>query len=139
LSRRDGALARMRPDLGIGALAPRRAASSGWRQPGSLAHSRRLGDNAGMARDDNGDRLLRRLLLISHLDGTRPSGTLEWVSPVTPVVTQAAVGAGHWAVGRKARAGYFQEFLENAKNRDSAHAPRLVWDAYGENTSGRRS
>jgi hypothetical protein len=25
----------------------------GWRQPGSLAHTRRLGDNAGMARDDS--------------------------------------------------------------------------------------
>jgi len=32
----DGALARMRSDLGIGALAPRRAAASGWRQPGEL-------------------------------------------------------------------------------------------------------
>ena len=99
-----GALARMRPDLGTGALAPRRAAASGWRQPGSLAHSRRLGDNAGMARDDSGDRLLRRLVFMSLLDGTRPSGTLEWVSPVTPVVTQAAVGAGHWAAGRRQRA-----------------------------------
>jgi hypothetical protein len=49
-----GALARMRPDLGIGALAAHRAAASGWRQPGSLAHSCRLGDNDGMARDDSG-------------------------------------------------------------------------------------
>jgi hypothetical protein len=57
-----------------------------------------------MARDDSGDRLLRRLLLMSLLDGTRPSGTLEWVSPVIPVVTQAAVGAGHWASGRRQRA-----------------------------------
>jgi hypothetical protein len=57
-----------------------------------------------MARDDSGDRLLRRLLLMSFLDGTRPSGTLEWVSPVIPVVTQAAVGAGHWAAGRRQRA-----------------------------------
>jgi hypothetical protein len=57
-----------------------------------------------MARDDSGDRLLRRLLLMSHLDGTRPSGTLEWVPPVIPVVTQAAVGAGHWASGRRQRA-----------------------------------
>jgi len=98
-----GALARMRPDLGIGALAPRRAAASGWRQPGSLAHSCRLGDNAGMARDD-GRAQLRRVALMSVLDGTRPSGTLEWVSPVIPVVTQAAVGAGHWAAGRRQRA-----------------------------------
>ena len=38
------------------------------------------------------------------LDGTRPSGTLEWVSRVAPAVTQAAVGAGHWAAGRRQRA-----------------------------------
>jgi hypothetical protein len=57
-----------------------------------------------MARDDSGDRLLRRLALMSVLDGTRPSGTLEWASPVIPVVTQAAVGAGHWAAGRRQRA-----------------------------------
>jgi hypothetical protein len=58
-----------------------------------------------MARDDSGDRwLLRRLVLMSILEGTRPSGTLEWVSPVIPVVTQAAVGAGHWAAGRRQRA-----------------------------------
>ena len=98
-----GALARMRLDLGIGALAPRRAAASGWRQPGSLAHSCRLGDNAGMARDD-GRAQLRRVALMSVLDGARPSGTLGWVSPVIPVVTQAAVGAGHWASGRRRRA-----------------------------------
>jgi hypothetical protein len=65
---------------------------------------RRLGDNAGMARDDSGDRLLRRVVLMSVLDGTRPSGIPEWVSPVAPVVTQAAVGAGHWAAGRRQRA-----------------------------------
>jgi hypothetical protein len=41
---------------------------------------------------------------MSFLDGARPSGTLEWVSPVIPVVTQAAVGAGHWASGRRQRA-----------------------------------
>jgi hypothetical protein len=38
------------------------------------------------------------------LDGTRPSGGLGWVSPVAPAVTQAAVGAGHWAAGRRRRA-----------------------------------
>jgi hypothetical protein len=38
------------------------------------------------------------------LDGTRPSEALEWVSPVAPGVTQAAVGAGHWAAGRRQRA-----------------------------------
>ena len=93
----------MRPDLGIGALAPRRAAASGWRQPGSLARTCRLSDNAGMARDDSRAQL-RRVAFMSVLDGARPSGTLEWVSPVIPVVTQAAVGAGHWASGRRQRA-----------------------------------
>src|SRR5215470_11960240 len=57
-----------------------------------------------MARDGNGDRLLRRLFFMSLLDGTRPSGIPEWVSPVAPAVTQAAVGAGHWAAGRRQRA-----------------------------------
>ena len=38
------------------------------------------------------------------LDGARPSGVLGWVGPVVPVVTQAAVGAGHWAAGRRRRA-----------------------------------
>ena len=62
-----GALARMRPDLSIGALfpfvlGPRRAATSGWRRTGSLACTCRLGDNAGMARDDSRARL-RRLAL----------------------------------------------------------------------------
>jgi len=48
--------------------------------------------------------LLRRLVFMSLLDGIRPSGIPEWVSPVAPVVTQAAVGAGHWAAGRRQRA-----------------------------------
>jgi hypothetical protein len=65
---------------------------------------RRLGDNAGMAGYDGGDRLVRRLVFMSVLDGTRPSGIPEWVSPVAPAVTQAAVGAGHWAAGRRRRA-----------------------------------
>jgi len=38
------------------------------------------------------------------LDEVRPSGVLEWVPRVAPVVTQAAVGAGHWAAGRRRRA-----------------------------------
>ena len=57
-----------------------------------------------MAGDDSGDRLLGRVLLMSLLDGVRPPGIPEWVSPVAPVVTQAAVGAGHWAAGRRQRA-----------------------------------
>jgi hypothetical protein len=57
-----------------------------------------------MARDDSGNRLLPRLLFMSALDGTRPAGIPEWVSQVAPVVAQAAVGAGHWAAGRRQRA-----------------------------------
>jgi hypothetical protein len=81
---------------------PRRAATSGWRQPGRLARTRRLSDNAGMARDDSWAQVLRMALPL--LDGARPSGVLGWVPRVAPVVTQAAVGAGHWAAGRRRRA-----------------------------------
>ena len=56
-----------------------------------------------MARDDNWAQVLR-VAFLPLLDGTRPSGMLGWVSPVAPVVTQAAVGAGHWASGRRRRA-----------------------------------
>jgi hypothetical protein len=56
-----------------------------------------------MARDDSRAQLQRVALMLT-LDGTRPSGALEWVSRVAPVVTQAAVGAGHWAAGRRQRA-----------------------------------
>ena len=55
-----------------------------------------------MARDDS--KALLRLVCMSHLDGARPSRTLGWVSPIAPVVTQAAAGAGHWAAGRRQRA-----------------------------------
>jgi hypothetical protein len=96
-------LARMRPDVSIGAALSPPVGHVRARQPGSLAHTRRLGDNAGMARDD-GRAQLQRLLLLRLLDGTRPSGALEWVSPVAPTVIQAAVGAGHWAAGRRRRA-----------------------------------
>ncbi len=68
-----------------------------------LAHTCRLGDKPGMVRDDSKARLKLQLALLA-LDGTRPSGTLEWVSSAVPVVTQAAVGAGHWASGRRQRA-----------------------------------
>jgi len=78
-------------------------ARSGWRQPGSLARTRRLGDNAGMARDDSRAQVLR-VVALPLLDGTRPAGMLGWLSPVAPVVIQAAVGAGHWAAGRRRRA-----------------------------------
>ena len=48
-----------------------------------------------MARDNSKARSRLELVLLA-LDGTRASGTLEWVSAAAPVVTQAAVGAGHW-------------------------------------------
>jgi hypothetical protein len=56
-----------------------------------------------MARDDSRAQL-RRVALLLALDGTRPSGALEWLPRVLPVVTEAAVGAGHWAAGRRQRA-----------------------------------
>jgi hypothetical protein len=56
-----------------------------------------------MARDNTKARLQLQLFLLA-LDGTRPSGTVGWVSAAAPVVTQAAVGAGHWAAGRRQRA-----------------------------------
>jgi hypothetical protein len=56
-----------------------------------------------MARHDSRAQLQRVALMLT-VDGTRPSGTLEWVSPVAPAVTQAAIGAGHWAAGRRQRA-----------------------------------
>jgi hypothetical protein len=55
-----------------------------------------------MARDDSRAQVLRVALPL--LDGARPSGVLGWVGPVVPVVTRAAVGAGHWAAGRRRRA-----------------------------------
>jgi hypothetical protein len=68
-----------------------------------LAQSRRLGDNAGMARDDSWARVLR-VGALPILDEARPSGVLGWVPRVAPVVIQAAVGARHWAAGRRRRA-----------------------------------
>jgi len=64
----------------------------------------RLGDNDEMAVIKATPRPVLRLGLLPLLDGVRPSGTLEWVSPVAPVVTQVAAGAGHWACGRRQRA-----------------------------------
>src|SRR5262252_10724350 len=60
-----------------------------------------------MASDDSRILLqlrLARLIFMPLLDGARPSGIPEWVSPVAPAVTQAVVGAGHWAAGRRQRA-----------------------------------
>jgi hypothetical protein len=56
-----------------------------------------------MARDDSWAQALR-VGLPPLLDEARPSGMLGWVPRVAPVVTQAAVGAGHWAAGRRRRA-----------------------------------
>src|SRR6201987_4667728 len=56
-----------------------------------------------MARDDSWAQALR-MGCLPLMDGTRPSGVLGWVPRVAPVVTQAAVGAGHWAAGRRRRA-----------------------------------
>ena len=56
-----------------------------------------------MASDDSKAPWWLQLAFIT-LDGARPSRTLGWVSPVAPVVTQAAAGAGHWASGRRQRA-----------------------------------
>jgi hypothetical protein len=59
-----------------------------------------------MARDDSWAQALRvaRVAFLPVLDEARPSGMLGWVPRVAPVVTQAAVGAGHWAAGRRRRA-----------------------------------
>jgi hypothetical protein len=71
-----------------------------------LARTRRLGDNAGMARDDSWAQALRvaRVAFLPVLDEARPAGLLGWVPRIAPAVTQAAVGAGHWAAGRRRRA-----------------------------------
>jgi hypothetical protein len=57
----------------------------------------------GVAGDDSKARVKRAAFMLL-LDGTKPSGPLEWVSPVAPAVTQFAVGAGHWAAWRRQRA-----------------------------------
>jgi hypothetical protein len=59
-----------------------------------------------MAREDSWPQALRvlRVASLPVLDYVRPSGMLGWVPHVAPVVTQAAVGAGHWAAGRRRRA-----------------------------------
>ena len=43
-------------------------------------------------------------LALPILDEVRPAGMLGWVPRAAPVVTQAAIGAGHWAAGRRRRA-----------------------------------
>ena len=59
-----------------------------------------------MAREDSWPQALRvlRLAFVPILDEVRPAGMLGWVPRAAPVVTQAAIGAGHWAAGRRRRA-----------------------------------
>jgi len=92
----------LRPGLSIGAALPPPDGNAGVAAVRELGTQRRLGDNAGMARDDSWARVLRAALPV--LDEVRPAGAVEWVPRVAPVVTQAAVGAGHWAAGRRRRA-----------------------------------
>ena len=53
---------------------------------------------------DHGALRVLRVAFLPVLDEARPAGMLGWVPRVAPVVTQAAVGAGHWAAGRRRRA-----------------------------------
>jgi hypothetical protein len=68
-----------------------------------LGRTPRLADNTGVAGDDSKAQVKRAAFMLL-LNGTRPSGALEWVSPLAPAVTQVAVWAGHWAAGRRQRA-----------------------------------
>ena len=85
-------------------------------------------------------------------DGPRVSRAragLTWVNGVSPVLfvyvrtSRCALcddnGAAVMHEGHLIGCSYFQEFRDGANNRGSAHTRRLVWDAYAENTSGRRS
>jgi hypothetical protein len=97
-----GALAEMRPDLSTGAAVGPPGGNVRVAAARALGTRAPPGRHAGMARDDSWARVLRLALPI--LDEARPSGVLGWVPRVAPVVTQAAVGAGHWAAGRRRRA-----------------------------------
>src|SRR5579862_7850226 len=95
----------MRPDLSIGAaLPPAGRQRRGGGSPGAWpARAARATMRGWLVMTDSWAQFYRVLLMVV-LDGTRPSEALEWVSPVAPAVTQAAVGAGHWAAGRRRRA-----------------------------------
>jgi hypothetical protein len=95
----------MRPDLSIGAaLPPAGRQRRGGGSPGAWrARAARATMRGWLVMTDSWAQFYRVLLMVL-LDGTRPSEALEWVSPVAPAVTQAAVGAGHWAAGRRRRA-----------------------------------
>src|SRR5690242_19902149 len=92
----------MRPDLSIGAaLPPAGRQRRGGGSPGAWrARAARATMRGWLVMTDSRAQFYRVLLMVL-LDGTRPSEALEWVSPVAPAVTQAAVGAGHWAAGRR--------------------------------------
>jgi hypothetical protein len=96
---------RTRGDSGTSTTRSPAAVDAKKTAPGGAGARRpdRVGDNDGMASDD-GKARRQRLAFMVVLDGARPSGALGWVSPLAPVVTQAAVGAGHWACGRQRRA-----------------------------------
>jgi hypothetical protein len=78
----------VRGSLGLAAQAGERA--SGLRRV--MARTHRLGDNAGMARDDGRAQVPRAAL--RHLDGARPLAMSGWVHVAAPVVSQAAAGPG---------------------------------------------
>ncbi len=72
-----------------------------------------------MARDSKA-RLQLELVLLA-LDGTRPSGILQWGSAAAPVVTQAAVGAGHWGADPRTTMRY-----DRARGSLDRHATYIV-------------
>jgi hypothetical protein len=94
-----GVLARMRPDLGIGAALP----PAGRQRPGSGSpgawHTGGPGDNAGMARDDSMAHL--RWAALRLLDGGRPARTSGWVPFIAPSLPRRRRGR---ALGRRAPA-----------------------------------
>ena len=88
-----GVLARMRADLSIGAaLAPAGRQRRGSGSPGAWHVRAAWATMPGWLVMTAGPRCCGWAMPV--LDGARPSGVLGWVSPVAPVVTQAAVGPG---------------------------------------------
>jgi hypothetical protein len=79
---------------------------------------------------------------------SRGRARLTWVNGVSSVpfvhvrTSRCALcddnGAAVVHEGHLTGCSYFQEFRDGANNQGNAHTRRLVWDAYAENTSGRR-
>jgi hypothetical protein len=79
---------------------------------------------------------------------SRARARLTWVNGVSSVLfvhvrtSRCAQcddnGAAVVHEGHLIGCSYFQEFLDCTNNRGNAHTRILVWDAYAENTSGRR-